>query len=102
VWRAATVGISNGHPVSGMRTTTECDGAARLAVAVGDFHSAEPLCDSLRPSQERASQAWPRPPRPWSPSAPARVATRASAGGPRRPRSTSPRSVLTAPWRDGR
>jgi hypothetical protein len=53
-----------------------------------------------RPSQERASQAWPRSPRPLS--APARAATRASVGGPPRPRSTSPRSVLTAPWRDGR
>jgi hypothetical protein len=40
------VGISNGRRVSPVRATTECDGRARLAVAVGDLHTAEPLCDS--------------------------------------------------------
>jgi hypothetical protein len=47
MWRATTVGISNGRPASGDRTTTEWDEAAALAVAVGDFHTGEPLRDSL-------------------------------------------------------
>src|SRR4051794_23869850 len=43
----ATVGTSNARYVSRVREATECGRARRLAVAVGDFHTAQPLPDSL-------------------------------------------------------
>jgi hypothetical protein len=50
------VGISNGRQASAVRATSECDGWARLAVAVGDLHTAESLCDSHDDEQERTSR----------------------------------------------
>src|SRR4051794_41861607 len=52
----ATVGTSNARYVSRVREATECGHARRLAVAVGDFHTAQPLPDSLRPTQQRAAK----------------------------------------------
>jgi hypothetical protein len=49
----ATVGTSNARRVSRVREATECGRARRLAVAVGDFHIAQPFPDSLR-HKERA------------------------------------------------
>jgi hypothetical protein len=43
----ATVGTSNARHVSGVGEATECGSARRLAVAVGDFHTAQTLPDSL-------------------------------------------------------
>src|SRR3954447_15592044 len=43
----ATVGTSNARYVSRVREATERGRARRLAVAVGDFHTAQPLPDSL-------------------------------------------------------
>jgi hypothetical protein len=41
------VGISNGRHVVNVRETTECGRVRRLVVAVGDFHTAVGLSDSL-------------------------------------------------------
>src|SRR4051794_19965769 len=51
----ATVGTSNARYVSRVREATECGRARRLAVAVGDFHTAQPLPDSLRRKEKRAT-----------------------------------------------
>jgi hypothetical protein len=48
----ATVGISNGRRVVNVRETVTCGRARRLAVAVGDFHTAVDLSDSLASMQE--------------------------------------------------
>ena len=47
------VGISNARSVSGDRATMECDGEASLVVAVGDFHTAESLPDSVASKRQR-------------------------------------------------
>src|SRR3954452_24489184 len=49
----ATVGTSNARYVSRVREATECGRARRLAVAFGDFHTAQPLPDSLAWREQR-------------------------------------------------
>jgi hypothetical protein len=73
-------------------TVTFTDDDARRAGLDLPRADGTPSKHADRPSQERVSQARPRPPRPWSTNAPARAATRASVGGPRGPRSTRPRA----------
>jgi hypothetical protein len=46
-WHVATVGISKDRTVSGVHTTTECDGAASVVVAIRDFHAVARLPDGL-------------------------------------------------------
>jgi hypothetical protein len=54
------VGISNGRRVLNVRETTECGRACQLVVAVGDFHTAVGLSDSLRRKQQRMRVMLPR------------------------------------------
>jgi hypothetical protein len=42
------VEISNDRTVAGTRATADCDSQATPAIAIGDFHTAEPFPDNLR------------------------------------------------------
>jgi len=50
-WSLATVRIFNVRRVVTVRETTKWGRTRRLVVAVGDFHTAVGLSDSLRPTQ---------------------------------------------------
>ena len=49
--------ISNDGSVSGRRGTADCDRQARLVIAIGDFHTAEPFPDSLASMQQRRGES---------------------------------------------